>query len=88
MGGENDPVHFTRAIGDGRILLSGNHDDFEELHALILAANGHHPGIFIVRKDNERKRDMNTHGIVQAIGRLCQSTTTLSDTLHILNHWR
>lgn len=88
IAGENDPVHLARAIMDRRILLSANHDDFRELHELILAAGGHHPGIFVVRQDNDKKRDLKPHGIVAAIGKLCASESPLPDTLHILNHWR
>jgi hypothetical protein len=29
LAGEEDPVHLTYAVEEGRILLSGNHDDFE-----------------------------------------------------------
>lgn len=88
MADESDPVHLARAIKNKRVLLSGNHEDFEELHELIAAASGHHTGIFIVRRDNDRKRDLNPAGIVYAIGRLCASGVPLADTLHVLNHWR
>ncbi|MEX2139546.1 MAG: DUF5615 family PIN-like protein [Pirellulales bacterium] len=53
--GQSDPVHLERAIRDHRSLLSGNHDDFEELHDLIHAAAGTHSGILIVRRDNDRR---------------------------------
>ena len=88
IAGENDPVHLRRAIMDHRILLSANHDDFEELHELIITAGGHRPGIFVVRRHNDKKRDLKPQGIVAAIGKLCASESPLSDTLHILNHWR
>jgi predicted nuclease of predicted toxin-antitoxin system len=34
MAGEDDPVHLTHAVLDNRVLLSHNHDDFEDLHNL------------------------------------------------------
>ena len=86
--GENDAVHLARSILERRILLTGNHDDFEELHELILAAGGHHPGIFVVRKDNDKRRDLKPQGVVGAIAKLLASDSPLPDTLHILNHWR
>ena len=43
LAGANDQVHFKRAIREGRSLLSRNYDDFEELHELIVEAQGHHP---------------------------------------------
>ena len=88
LSGETDPVHLTNAIGERRILLSGNHDDFEELHALVLACGGHHPGIFIVRRDNDRTRDFKPAGLVRAIGRLCDAGVLLEDAFYVLNHWR
>lgn len=47
MSGANDPVHLGYAIREHRVLLSGNHDDFEAPHDLIMQAQGHHPGIVI-----------------------------------------
>jgi predicted nuclease of predicted toxin-antitoxin system len=86
--GEADPVHLTHAVQGNRVLLSHNHDDFEELHDLILAAQGHHPGIFIVRRDNDPRRDMTPHDIVRAISRLEGSGVPIPNNFHILNHWR
>src|SRR5438105_1532596 len=73
MIGAEDVVHFTRAIREGRVLLSGNHDDFQALHLLVLEARGHHPGILIVRKDNDASRDMTARGITVAVGKLAAS---------------
>ena len=33
--GQDDAVHLTHAIREDRVLLSGNHDDFENLHDLV-----------------------------------------------------
>src|SRR5207248_459507 len=86
--GANDPVHLTYAIRAGRALLSYNHDDFEQLHVLVLAAQGHHPGIIIVRKDNSRRRDMTAPGIVRALGKLLASGDPIPDHFTILNYYR
>ncbi|MSR58807.1 MAG: hypothetical protein EXS05_14335 [Planctomycetaceae bacterium] len=86
--GRADPVHLTGAINDGRVLLTGNHDDFEDLHYLIHEARGHHSGIFVVRRDNDPRRDMTPRGIVTAIKNLEASGLGLTDEFHILNHWR
>jgi hypothetical protein len=86
--GETDPVHLTNAICERRVLLSGNHDDFEELHALILASSGHHPGILVVRSDNDRRRDLKPPGIVGAIRNFCDADVPLDDAFYVLNHWR
>ena len=86
--GSPDPVHLQQAILDDRVFLSGNHGDFELLHDLVLAAKGHHPGILIVRRDNNPKKDLSPGGIVRAIQNLLKASVPLWDCLHILNHWR
>ena len=53
LAGEDDPVHLAHAIDEGRVCLSEDHDDFAKLHHLILRAQGHHPGICVVRRDND-----------------------------------
>jgi hypothetical protein len=88
ISGEDDAVHFTCAIRDQRILLSGNHDDFENLHDLVLVAGGHHPGILIVRRDNDPSRDLTPRGIVRALRNLEATGISLADSFYTLNHWR
>jgi predicted nucleic acid-binding protein len=36
--GAEDPVHFHHAIKNGRVLLTRNYRDFNQLHELVLAA--------------------------------------------------
>ena len=86
--GSPDPVQLQHAILEDRVFLSGNHDDFALLHDLVLASKGHHPGILIVRRDNNPKKDLSPSGIVRAIHKLLKATVLLVDCLHILNHWR
>lgn len=88
MSGEDDPVHLSYAIGDDRVLLSHNHRDFRNPHNLVMQAKGHHPGIVIVRKDNDPTRDLKPAGVVRAIRNLEQAAVPLKDEYHILNHWR
>jgi predicted nuclease of predicted toxin-antitoxin system len=88
MAGAPDPVHLTRAIADGRILLTKNHDDFWILHNLIRQAQGRHPGIFVVRQDNDPTRDMTPKGIVSAIRKLAAASVPIENEFIVLNHWR
>lgn len=88
LAGEDDPVHLTHAIDEGRSLLSHNYRDFENLHNLIRKAQGHHPGILLVRKENNPKRDLSSRHIVRAIGKLLASGIPIGDQEIILNHWR
>ena len=68
--GSHDAVHLRYAIDSGRIILSHNHRDFQFLHDLVVDAQGHHPGILVVRKDNDPSRDLKPAGIVRAIRNL------------------
>jgi predicted nuclease of predicted toxin-antitoxin system len=88
LAGENDPVHFAWTISQGRVLISKNHDDFLELHLLVLASGGHHPGVIMIRQDNDRTRDLSPRGIALAIRNLDASGQTTADAFVIINHWR
>src|SRR5439155_2598756 len=58
LAGKDDPVHLTHAIEVDRVCLSQNYRDFENLHNLVIRSGGHHPGIFMVRRDNDPRRDL------------------------------
>lgn len=88
VAGRNDAVHLTHAVLESRVLLTYNHDDFEELHNLVRAAGGHHPGILAVRRDNNPKRDLEQKGVVRALAKLMAAGVPLADQFTILNHWR
>ena len=78
---------LTRS-GRTEFLVSRNHDDFEELHDLIVAAGGRHPGIPIVRRDNDPRRDMSQRGVVLALTKLKAAGAAVDSTFQVLNHWR
>ena len=80
MTGAQDPVHLARAIRDDRVCVTKNHDDFWILHSLLKQGRGHHPGIFVVRQDNDPTRDMTPKGIVSAIRKL--KTAYLAEAVH------
>lgn len=86
--GESDAVHLARAIKQSRTLLTANHDDFRDLHQLIQAAGGSHPGLFVIRQDNDPARDLTPRGIVVAIEKFSKSGVELINEFVILNHWR
>jgi hypothetical protein len=58
------------------------------LSQLVLFVGGHHPGIFVVRRDNDAKRDLRPQGIVRALGKFIAAGVAVADNLVILNHWR
>ena len=86
--GRSDPVHFRYSISANRALLSANHRDFEVLHDLVLESGGADPGILIIRRDNDRRRDLTPRGIVTAIGNLLAANVPVENQFIILNHWR
>ena|SRR5690242_5218388 len=88
LAGARDPVHLRHALREQRVLLSRNYQDFESLHELLMEAAGHHPGILVIRKDNDPRRDLKAAGIVRALGNLLAAGISLTDRYVILNHWR
>jgi len=88
LSGADDPVHLTRAILDRYVLLSRNHDDFRKLHELVITRGGSHPGILMVRQDNDPNRDMTPRAIVTALAKLESANFPLENQFVILNQWR
>jgi predicted nuclease of predicted toxin-antitoxin system len=88
LAGKEDPIHLRHAIKEGRVTLTKNYRDFQLLHFLVLESGGHHPGILVVREDNDPKRDLTLRGIVRALANLEKSGLPIADNYHILNHWR
>lgn len=88
MSGKDDSVHFAYAIREKRAILSRNYTDFQNLHDLIVAAQGHHSGVLVVRQDNDPRRDLSPRGIARAIRNLLAAGVPIADRYIILNHWR
>src|SRR5437660_182745 len=88
MIGQDDAVQWLHAVREDRVLLTRNHDDFRNLHNLAAALRGHHPGLFVVCKENNPKRDLTARGIVRAIDKLLTAGMAVADQFTILNAWR
>jgi predicted nuclease of predicted toxin-antitoxin system len=88
LSGSSDTKHLEHAVRNGLIILTADRLDFWELHELVLTSGGHHPGILLVRFDNDRSRDIRPHHIVRAIGKLERSGVPIADQVTVLNHWR
>jgi hypothetical protein len=69
-------------------VLTRDHDDFEDLHDLVMAAGGHHSGILVVRFDNDPRHNLTDRGIGSAISKLESSGVPIADGIHVLNQWR
>jgi predicted nuclease of predicted toxin-antitoxin system len=88
MVGQPDPVHLTHAIRDDRICVTKNYDDYWLLHALLMQAKGTHPGIVVIRQENDPTRDLSAKGIVRAIRKLEAAGVPIANEYIVLNHWR
>ncbi len=88
MLGRSDAVQFTFAIHEGRVCLTANYGDYEELHLLVRESQGHHTGILVVRQDDDPARDITPKGIVAAIRKLESAGVPISSEYIVLNHWR
>lgn len=88
LSSQNDSVHFTYAIRNGFPLVTKNHKDFAELHDLVLAAGGRHPGLLVIRQDNDRAKDMTARGIVLAVKKFATAGILPESAYIILNQWR
>ena len=83
-----DPRVMIWAIGQGLPVLTRDADDFQDLHELIMAAGGHHPGMLVVHFDNDPRHNLSERAIGIAISKLESSGLPIADQLHVLNHWR
>ena len=88
LSGVSDPRHLFHAVQHALVLLTRNHDDFEDLHNLIQVTGGQHPGILVVRLDNDPTRDLKERDDVRAIANLERAGVPTANDLHIVNHWR
>lgn len=78
----------TVGASDAAVTLTGDHEDFLHLHLLVRATGGRHPGILVIRRDNDPSRDMKDRDVERAIGNLEAAGVPIDNELHILNHWR
>jgi predicted nuclease of predicted toxin-antitoxin system len=86
--GASDARHLEYAIKQGLVVLTRDYEDFTDLHDVIVAARGEHPGIFLVRFDNDPTKDMKPGGMATAVDRIEASGVPLINQLFVLNHWR
>jgi predicted nuclease of predicted toxin-antitoxin system len=88
LSGAPDVRHFLYAVRQSLILVTRNHEDFLDLHEVVQATHGRHPGIFIIRLDNDPTRDMTPRHIVTAMAHLEAAGAPIVNQVYILNHWR
>ena len=86
--GCSDPVQLTYAIRENRVVLTANYDDYDELDSLVAESGGSHPGILVVRNENDPARKLTPKGIVVAIRKLEGAGVPIANEYIVLNHWR
>jgi len=88
MGSKSDPEHLLYALQQGQVLLTRNHEHFEQLHRLVIGSGGHHSGIMTVRSEKDQSKKMKPGVIVSAIRKLQSAGVPIADDFHVLNLWR
>ncbi|ALF53229.1 hypothetical protein ACX27_10850 [Nostoc piscinale CENA21] len=78
-----DVVVLDYARQDGRVLLTRNCNDFQELHQI----NPSHPGILAVYQDFVVSKNMTYQTIVKAIANIEAASYSLENQFVILNQW-
>lgn len=86
--GAPDAQHFAEAIRQTAARLTRNYQDFIDLHDLIQAAGGLHPGLLLISLENDPRRDLTPRGIAVALSRLEAAAVPLAGQVYVLNHWR
>jgi predicted nuclease of predicted toxin-antitoxin system len=79
MRGESDAAQFAYGVRDSRVCFTRDYGDWEDLHDLVLAVQGHHPGILVLRQDNDPRRNLKPHEIVRAIRNIEAANYDLTD---------
>jgi predicted nuclease of predicted toxin-antitoxin system len=69
-------------------VLTRDYEDFTDMHDLIMTAGGHHPGVLVVRFDNDPRNNLTDRAIATAISKLEASGLPIPDRIHLLNQWR
>jgi predicted nuclease of predicted toxin-antitoxin system len=83
-----DPRVLIWAIVQAIPVLTRDSEDFEDLHDLLMAAGGHHPGILIIRVDNDPRHNLTDRGVATALHKLESSGVPIPNRIHVLNQWR
>lgn len=86
--GESDTLQFTRAVQNDRATVTRNSSDFRQLHDLVIATGGSHPGILTIHSDNDRRRDMKPGRIATAVQNIQAVVSSMQNLILCLNEWR
>jgi predicted nuclease of predicted toxin-antitoxin system len=88
LSGKSDSEHLAFAIREQRVCMTRNYRDFENLHLLVMQAQGHHAGIMVVRRSNDKKSNLAPRDIVRAIRKFEAANAPIADEYVVLNAWQ
>ena len=86
--GRDDAEHLEYASQHGHSVLTHNPSDFQDLHKLWQTQRRQHRGILLIYRDNDPSKDMTAAEIVAALDNLLASGLSITNCIHVLNHWR
>jgi predicted nuclease of predicted toxin-antitoxin system len=84
LAGADDEEHFAYARAHNLVLLTKDTGDFPQLYQDV----PDHPGLLLVYRDNDARRDMHDADIVRAVANLQQAGVPIAGAMHVLNHWQ
>jgi predicted nuclease of predicted toxin-antitoxin system len=84
----SDPRVLIWAIAQALPVLTRDSEDFTDLHDLLMAAGGHHPGILLIRFDSDPRHSLTDRAIASALSKLEAFGVSIPDHIHVLNQWR
>lgn len=83
LSGASDLTVFNYAREQGRVLMTHNCDDFQDIHQ----SNRAHPGILAIYQNMDPKKNMSYQAIVSAIQNLEAASLELEGQFIVLNQW-
>jgi hypothetical protein len=86
--GGADAEHLIYAIQANRAMISHNHGDFGDLHNLVRVSGGSHPGMFVIRRDQDRRRHLSPAQVVRAIANVASAGLVINGEFIVLNQWQ
>jgi hypothetical protein len=85
--GMSDYDVLMYAIKTKHILFTQNCEDFVSLSEAVISSGGNHPGIILLYKNNNQKKDMSYQDIVKAIDNLIKTGVPIPGSVHRLNQY-
>lgn len=86
--GVSDSDHLEYAARHGHTVLTKDPADFLDLHTHWQTINRAHSGLLLIYEEQDVSKNMSRVQIVTAMKNLLASDLSITNAVHILNHWR